>query len=202
MTEISEALCQYLNDGGVVAYPTSTLAGLGCLPNKSGLDTLFNLKNRSEGEPVSLGVASINQAESLVEVPPNVRLMLSDFPKGSLTLILDAKESLDLRLGGNRVAIRVFSNPIASKLAEMVGPITATSANLSGIEPSNDVSIAAKHLGLNSNFVLPGICPGGRGSTILSIQKNHLEKHGFSVTVIREGVIPRSVVMEWMMKVR
>ncbi len=202
MNEISQDLCQYLEDGGVVAYPTSTLPGLGCLPNKLALDSLFEIKNRPKTQPVSLGVASIIQAETLVNVPMIAKSLLSGFPVGSLTLILDAKTPVDERLGGDRIAIRVFSNPLARKLAEIVGPITATSANPSGIEPSNDVSKAANLLGLDSKYVLDGMCPGGLGSTILSIEKNESEKSGFSVTIMREGVVPQSDVMEWIMKVR
>jgi len=202
MNKILQDLCQHLEDGGVVAYPTSTLPGLGCLPNKRALDSLFEIKNRPKTQPVSLGVASIIQAETLANVPMIAKSLLSYFPVGSLTLILDAKSTLDERLGGDRVAIRVFSNPLARKLVEIIGPITATSANPSGIEPSNEVSKAANLLGLDSKFVLDGVCPGGLGSTILSIEKNDSEKNGFSVTIMREGVVPQSDVMEWIMKVR
>ena len=139
MVEISAELCRLLDDGGVVAYPTSTLPGLGCLPTKKGLDNLFEIKNRRDDQPVSLGVASLTQASELVKVPQFAISLLDNFPLGSITLILDANNPLDSRLGGDRVAVRVFADPIARKLAEVVGPITATSANPSGVEPSNNV---------------------------------------------------------------
>tara|TARA_B110000444_G_C18823258_1_gene588880 strand:- start:1216 stop:1824 length:609 start_codon:yes stop_codon:yes gene_type:complete len=202
MVVISKRLCQLLEDGGVVAYPTSTLPGLGCLLTKEGLDALYEIKNRPLDQPVSIGVASLNQAEDLVEIPKFARTLLDNFPLGSITLILDAKYMLDTRLGGKRAAVRVFSDPVAIKLAELVGPITATSANPSGVKPINNVSLAAKSLNLGDESVLEGTCPGGEGSTIASIEKNPLEKHGFSVTIMREGVVPRADVMSWMMKMR
>ncbi|RJU82163.1 MAG: Sua5/YciO/YrdC/YwlC family protein [Candidatus Poseidoniales archaeon] len=202
MVEISDELCQLLNEGGVVAYPTSTLPGLGCLPTKKGLDNLFRIKNRSYDQPVSLGVASLSQASELVDVPKFAISLLDDFPLGSITLILDANDTLDSRLGGARVAVRVFADPVAKKLAEVVGPITATSANPSGVQPNNNVSLAAQTLNLRKISILEGDCPGGKGSTILSLEKNSLEKGGFSVTIMREGVVPRADVMSWMMKVR
>ena len=153
-------------------------------------------------QPVSLGVASIKQASGLVEVPQFAIELLENFPLGSITLILDAKKVLDKRLGAKRVAVRVFANPIAKSLAEVVGPITATSANPSGVEPSNNVSLAAKSLNLEQYSVLDGDCPGGKGSTILSIEKNSTEKTGFSVTIMREGVVPQADVVSWMMKMR
>ena len=202
MDVISNRLIEHLESGGVVAYPTSTLPGLGCLPTKNGLDSLFIIKNRSEKHPVSLGVFSLEQAEDLVEISDFAKSLLEDFPLGSITLILDAKQKLDPRLGGERVAIRVFANPTARMLAKAVGPVTATSANPSGVEPSNVVSIAAKSLDLNNDYVLDGICPGGKGSTILSIEKNKSKNYGFSVSIMREGVVPQADVMAWMRKIR
>ena len=55
---------------------------------------------------------------------------------------------------------------------------------------------------MSEDFVLDGICPGGKGSTILSIDENMLENRGFSVTIMREGVVPRADVMAWMRKIR
>ena len=98
MDQISIKLIEHLESGGVVAYPTSTLPGLGSLPSKKGLDELFSLKKRSEDQPVSLGVFSLQQAEDLVEVPNFAKTLLENFPLGSITLILDAKEKLDSRL--------------------------------------------------------------------------------------------------------
>ena len=176
--------------------------GLGCLPTKKGLDNLFRIKNRSYDQPVSLGVASLSQASELVDIPKFAISLLDDFPLGSITLILDANDTLDSRLGGDRVAVRVFADPVAKKLAEVVGPITATSANPSGIQPNNNVSLAAQTLNLRKISILEGDCPGGKGSTILSLEKNSLEKGGFSVTIMREGVVPQADVVSWMMKMR
>jgi L-threonylcarbamoyladenylate synthase len=202
MVEITAELRQILEDGGVVAYPTSTLPGLGCLPTKKGLDTLFDIKKRPVNQPVSLGVASIKQAEKIVNIPQFAISLLDDFPLGSLTLILDAKETLDSRLGGERVAVRVFADAVAKKLAEVVGPITATSANPSGVVPSSNVALAAQSLNLEKISILDGDCPGGDGSTILSIEKNRVSNAGFSVTIMREGVVPQADVVSWMRKMR
>ncbi|MDG1551856.1 MAG: L-threonylcarbamoyladenylate synthase [Candidatus Poseidoniaceae archaeon] len=202
MVEITAELRQILEDGGVVAYPTSTLPGLGCLPTKKGLDTLFDIKKRPANQPVSLGVASIKQAEKIVNIPQFAISLLDNFPLGSITLILDAKETLDSRLGGERVAVRVFADTVAKKLAEVVGPITATSANPSGVEPSSNVALAAQSLNLEQISILDGDCPGGDGSTILSIEKNSVKNAGFSVTIMREGVVPQADVVSWMRKMR
>ena len=97
MVEISAELCRLLDEGGVVAYPTSTLPGLGCLPTKKGLYHLFKIKKRRDDQPVSLGVASLSQASELVKVPQFAISLLDNFPLGSITLVLYANNSLDYR---------------------------------------------------------------------------------------------------------
>ena len=198
MTIITDEILENLQSNGVVVYPTSTLPGLGCLPNKQALDNLYALKKRPVDQPVSLGVASLQQAELLVNTPKIAHDILQAFPKGSLTLILDANETLDMRLGGNRVAVRVLSDERALELVEKIGPITATSANHSGIEPHYDTVLAGQDLGLNSNCIVNGVCPGGAPSTILSIEKSEVESTVYTVTIMREGVIPRNDVETWM----
>ena len=185
----------HLESGGLVVYPTSTLPGLGCLPTKSGLDNLFEAKNRPDTMPVSLGVATMDQVENLVEIPEILNEFLSNFTKGGITTILPAKEELDKRLGGANVAIRVFAHPAAIALAREYGPITATSANESGVEPECDTEIAANLLGIEE-FV-PGICPNGLGSTYVKLEKDTSEIRGWRLTVMREGVVPRHDVMRW-----
>ena len=186
---------EHLESGGLIVYPTSTLPGLGCLPIAIGLDNLYSTKNRPETMPVSLGVSSMSQAKSMVEIPDFLEDFLSSFIKGGITTILPAIETVDSRLGGDNVAIRVFSHPAAISLAEEYGPITAPSANESGIEPECNTELAAQILDIE-HFV-PGICPNGLGSTFVSLEKNDAEKRGWRLTVMREGVVPRADVMRW-----
>ena len=58
---ISPQLLHHVRNGGIVAYPTSTLPGLACLPEARSLDALFELKQRPSDKPVSLGVLSLEQ---------------------------------------------------------------------------------------------------------------------------------------------
>ena len=198
LTKIPKEVIQNLRSNGVVVYPTSTLPGLGCLPNSDALDNLYRIKNRPRSQPVSLGVASLKQAEQLVYVPPIAREILDAFPKGSITLILDAIETLDDRLGGNRVAVRVLSDERGLALVKEIGPITATSANHSGVEPMYSTTLAAKALELDEQSTIAGKCPGGVPSTILSIEKSKVNYTDYTVTIMREGVVPRNDVETWM----
>lgn len=191
---LSSELIAHVNEGGVVAYPTSTLPGLACLPVGSSLDTLFELKQRPADKPVSLGVLSLDQADSLVQVPEKIRALEASFPKGVFTFILDAVTPLDVRLGGSRVAVRCLAHPTARKLVEAFGPITATSANESGEPPEATAEAAGASLGLPNHAILAGDCPGGVGSTILSVTEG---RDGVEVTVMREGIVPTHSVVQW-----
>jgi len=185
----------HMMNGGVVAYPTSTLPGLACLPTAASLDGLYNLKGRSADKPVSLGVLSLEQASDLVHVPPTVIDMEAAFERGSITFVLDAVTPLDERLGGSRVAVRCLAHPTARALVKRFGPITATSANEAGVAPEGSAEAAGRSLGLSSHAVLPGTCPGGLGSTFVGVSSGEA---GLEVTVMREGVVPATVVMEWL----
>jgi len=92
---IPEATLAHLRTGGTVAYPTTTLPGLACLPMASALDGLYALKRRSADKPVSLAVLDLEQASRLVKVPPIVAELEAAFPKGGITFVLDALQPLD-----------------------------------------------------------------------------------------------------------
>ncbi|DAC49840.1 MAG TPA: hypothetical protein D7H87_05165, partial [Candidatus Poseidoniales archaeon] len=116
------------------------------------------------------------------------------FPRGGLSVIYPAKQTLDIRLGGDFVAVRVFDHPSARALSERVGPVTATSANEAGEEPANTVAEAALELGLPEIAVIAGERATGLGSTFVKI---NFETHDPLVTIIREGVVPTRDVVTW-----
>ena len=198
---IPPSIIEILNAGGVVAYPTSTQPGLASLPTRQGLDALFALKQRPEHMPVSLGVASIEQAKQFVEFPELAEKLLSAFAQGSITVILPALQNFDQRIGGENIAIRILAHPLARKLVKMVGAITATSANQSGELPEMDSKSAGLRLGLPQQAILPGLCGGEVPSTIIQFIRGESQSNEFSVTIMREGVIPRQDVMLWLTKV-
>ena len=194
MTIITDEQVAYINNGGVIAYPTSTLPGLGCLPTKEGLDALFELKSRSSDKPVSIGVASLDQVAHMVVIDPRIVEFVDAFPRGGLSVIYSSHQPLDPRIGGQSVAIRVFDHPSARALALAVGPVTATSANEAGEEPANTVAEAASELGLPDVAVVAGNRETGPGSTFVKIE---FESDEPLVTIIREGVVPSRDVVTW-----
>ena len=187
-----EKIIQYLNNNESIVYPTSTLPALGCKPNKKALDKLFKIKNRPPELPVSLGVINLDQVSHLIDFNWLSKDLLNYFPKGSLTLVLPAKKKMDERLGGDWIAVRPVVEEKAIELISKVGPITATSANISGKSPSIDCRKAALELKLNEDQFIQAQTKGGLPSTLIKVDR--------TVTVIREGVISRQEVVEWSKK--
>ena len=186
--------------GDCIVYPTTTQPALGCIPTPESLDRLYSLKERDSSMPVSIGVANLEQAENLVEVPDLVRALLNDFPRGSLTVVLKAHDTLDSRLGGDGVAIRVVAHPEAISLLNKVGPLTATSANRSGVAPVADCKEAARSLSTSGEEVsfVEGICPGGSPSTLIAWYSVCGSTQLRDTEVLREGVVPSEEVRLWL----
>jgi len=189
-----------LRRGMCVVYPTSTQPALGCLPTSEALDLLYSLKNREDSQPVSLAVANLEQAKRIAHVPDSVVSMLDHFPTGSITVILDSRSTLDKRLGGKRVALRVVSHDTAVRLVEEVGPITATSANISGSPPEDDPAMAARSLSTDGSHIpfVSGLCGGGVPSTLISWQSSTHSPDTTGTKVLREGLVKKTEVFDWL----
>ena len=189
-----------LRRGMCVVYPTSTQPALGCLPTSEALDLLYSLKNREGSQPVSLAVANLEQAKRIAHVPDSVVSKLDNFTTGSITVILDSRSALDERLGGERVALRVVSHDTAVRLVEEVGPITATSANISGSPPEDDPAMAARSLSTEGSHVpfVSGLCGGGVPSTLISWQSSTHSPDTTGTKVLREGLVKKSEVFDWL----
>ena len=189
-----------LRRGMCVVYPTSTQPALGCLPTSEALDLLYSLKNREDSQPVSLAVANLEQAKMIAHVPDSVVSMLDHFPTGSITVILDSRSALHERLGGERVALRVVSHDTAVRLVEEVGPITATSANISGSPPEDDPAMAARSLSTDGSHIpfVSGLCGGGVPSTLISWQSSTHSPDTTGTKVLREGLVKKSEVFDWL----
>ena len=198
--EIPPSILARIADEECVIYPTTTLPGLGCLPTTAALDRLFACKDRPTDMPVSLGVASIEQAEVIVEIPALARHLIANAPPASLSIILRAHNKLDDRVGGENIAIRILTHPVAVQLLSVTGPLTATSANPSGITCPDNCDAAAQLLDFPPHAVLAGVCTGGLPSTLVKLSSSAEISQGLpAVTIMREGILPSSRVVEWSM---
>ena len=188
--------------GNCIVYPTSTLPALGCTLTSESLDELYKIKKRPAKMIVSIGVSNLKQASELVHLTHDLENFMSAFPEGSLTIILPAKKTLDSRLGGEKIAIRVLADPVAKEFIEKTGPLTATSANISGSEPLRDCEMAAKTLSSSENMVsyISGTCSGGVPSTLIAWYTVCKSPNGNEIEVLREGLVGEKEIQEWWKK--
>ena len=162
-----------LRAGGLVAFPTETVYGLGA----NGLDRtacagIYAAKGRPSDNPLILHAADRGMVDMAArEVPPLAEKLLAAFAPGPITLILPKRmEVPDSVTGGlDTVGVRLPENDIARALIRAAGvPVAAPSANLSGRpSPTNAAAVAADMAGRIPLILDGGSCRVGVGSAIL-----------------------------------
>ena len=171
----TEKAVQVLRSGGVVAFPTDTLYGLGadvfCTP---AIERVFAIKERAAGMPMPVLIASPNHLPRVaVEVPALAWELAERFWPGALTIILNrSKDVPDLVSGGrDTLGIRMPNHPVALAMIEgFGGPITGTSANISGGDNPSSWQEVKKALGNRVDHVVEeGPVPSGTASTVLDL---------------------------------
>jgi L-threonylcarbamoyladenylate synthase len=177
-----------LQSGGLVAFPTDTLYGLGAdVFNEKAIEKLYQLKGRSPYDGVPVLIATLTDLESLIsEIPQILEAFVRDFWPGSLTLVL-VKGPLvpDVVTGGlETIAIRMPDHPIPRAIIMDYGqPITGTSANRSGGSAPMIAQDVRDQLGQEVDLVIDGgRCRKGQASTILDLT-------GESPVVLRQGAV-------------
>jgi L-threonylcarbamoyladenylate synthase len=178
-----------LRGGDLVAYPTETFYGLGAdISCPEALEKVFYIKGRDRSKPLQVCVDHPKRLEELVEhISEEARRLMDHFWPGALTLLLPARGGLNPALTGGRgrIGVRVPGHPVARELTARVGnPITATSANRSGMPGHVHWERVVKELGEDLQLVIawPEILPGV-GSTIIDLCEKEPR-------VVREGIVP------------
>jgi len=178
-----------LKQGGLVAFPTDTVYGLGASANnQQAVARVYQVKERPWEMALPLLLAHTSQISEVAEAVPPIAWLLADkFLPGALTIVLYKSNSvLDIVTGGgSTVAVRVPAHPIPVALAQDSGPIVGTSANLSGKPSALTADEVCSQFGDKIDLVIDGgRCPGGRESTVVDVT-------GEVPVVLREGAIPR-----------
>lgn len=163
-----------LQDGGLVAFPTETVYGLGAdAENDAAVARIFEAKGRPAFNPLIAHVTGIDAVRTLCEVPDAAERLAAAFWPGALTLVLplrnDAGVSPLVTAGGAYLAVRAPDGEIAQSLLQAVGgPVAAPSANLSGrISPTSAEHVLAGLSGRIDAVIDGGPCPVGVESTIV-----------------------------------
>ncbi len=186
---------QVLRDGGVVAFPTDTLYGLGAdVFNLDALQKVFDIKERPAGLALPVLIDSWKQFETVAaDVTQVARTLAEKYWPGPLTLIVSKADAVPdlLTAGAPTVAVRVPDHPVPRSLARMFGgPITGTSANRSGEPDLKSLEELTAQLGSRVDYVVTaGPAPMGTASTVIDISAGGLK-------LIREGALPFEDVLQ------
>lgn len=163
-------------DGGVIAYPTETVYGIGArATDTQAIRRVFSVKRRPESQPLSIAVSSFAMLQEVA--CPEHDDFLHKFLPGPVTVILEKKDVLPdiLTAGSPYVGIRYPDHPVALALIDRVGPIVSTSANLHG-EPD---PVTADEVTVDVDYLLDGgRCRYGGPSTIVDLHAYRIVRKG------------------------
>ncbi len=176
--ESVKRIATYARENPVI-IPTDTLYGLS-MSIEGDITRVFELKKRPVDKPIPIGVSNIEMMESLGHITKMARILVENFMPGALTIVVKSRS----KVPWNTVALRIPAHPIPLALIEEIGPITLTSANISGDKPPTSIEDTLK---LNVAYRVDcGVLPG-TPSTVVSVV-------GGEIKLIREGAIPIKVI--------
>ena len=167
------ALANLLRRGGIVACATETLVGLlADALDAATVIRLANLKGRPVGQamPIILPHAGLLPMVAKPLSRQAEALAASHWP-GPLTLVTWAREGLPAEIvAEGKVGLRVPGlSPARLLLEAFAGPLTATSANLSGEPPTDEPTAISRRLVEHLDAIVPGSAPGGLPSTVVDV---------------------------------
>lgn len=191
MLENREEIKKILEGGGVIAYVTDTVWGLGCLPeNENAVKKIYEIKHRETQKPLIL---MSNEAYNLLEyvkqpLPKTASKLIKKYFPGALTLVLEKSEKTPdfVTSGMNTVGIRVPDNEVFKEICEIAtGHVLATtSANLSHQPSAKTYEQAYENMKDLADIVIPdyGCFAKGLESTVAGI-------FGYEIKIFRQGAI-------------
>ena len=182
-----EAALSALRSGLIVGVPTDTVYGVAVDPaDPVAVRALFDLKGRGDHLPLAVLVASLVQAEDLVDFTRGTRDLVGEHWPGAFTAILRGKVELAEGVGDQRrgtLAVRMPDHRMLRDLLIRSGPLAVTSANRSGSPPALEAAGAREALGDGVAVYLDGRCHGGRASTVVDLTREPPQ-------VLRPGPVP------------
>jgi len=179
--------------GGLVVFPTRCLYGLAADAfNADAVQEVFRAKGRRPEKPVLILIRHQEDLEALVTRVPEaaLKLMAKVWP-GGLTLVFPAAPAVSTALtaGTGRIGIRLPAHPVALALVKAVGgPITGTSANVSGEPGCSDIAWLADQVAASAAVIMDsGPLAGGVGSTVVDVTREQ-------PVILRSGVVPDAAI--------
>jgi L-threonylcarbamoyladenylate synthase len=182
-----------IKNGGVIAFPTQHLYGLGADAfNADAVNRVFEIKRRPHDKPLLVLIDKHYDLTRLVQnVPYAATCIMERFWPGSVTIVFKAKHILPMNLtaGTDRIGVRMPEHPVALALTTAVkGPITATSANITGNPGCSLVSDMDSLITDQLDLIIDaGALKGGMGSTVVDVTEG-------SPKILRQGAVSEKAI--------
>ncbi len=155
-----------LRSGGVVAYPTEGVYGLGCLPDDfAAVSRVLAIKERDPALGLVLVAADVEQLDGWIDLPGNSPELTSSSDK-PVTWIVPATDDVPYWIRGSHsgLAVRMTRHPIASALCDASdSALVSTSANVHGRPPARSVFVLRRRFGALVDYIVPGACGPASG---------------------------------------
>lgn len=183
--DISQA-CEILKNGGLVAFPTETVYGLGALAFMPGaVRKIFVVKGRPADNPLIVHVGSLEQFEEVCHVDERYWPVIKKITPGPVTFVFKKRPHIPNEVTGglNTVGVRFPAHPIAQRLALCAGPIAAPSANLSGKPSPTTFEAVFEDLNGKIECIIDG------GESAFGIESTIVDLTGETPLVLRPGPI-------------
>jgi len=199
-TDVLKIAGDIIRSGGLVAFPTETVYGIGA----NALDVvavkkIFLAKGRPSDNPLIMHISDLNNLEKYVlEISPSAKLLIDAFWPGPLTLVFKKTPLVPESITGglDTVAIRMPNHPIARKIIEFAGvPVAAPSANLSGKSSPTRGKHVIDDLTGRVDMIIDG------GKSILGLESTVLDVSSLEPCILRPGSITRTMIEEVIGKV-
>lgn len=189
-----EKAAYYLQNGGLVAFPTETVYGLGAsIFHARALEAIYEVKGREAARPLSLQLACREQLPLVAAaIPPRFEVLARHFLPGPLTVVVQRHPRIPALVSAGRpsIAIRLSADPIARRIVELTGcPLAVPSANMTGKPSPTCAAHALEDLnGRIQAIVDGGETPCGLESTVLSLENPK------APTLLRLGAIAQAEI--------
>lgn len=158
-TDLATA-CNAIRAGGVIAYPTEAVYGLGCDPwNEAAVQRILALKQRAVMQGLIVIAAALEQlAELITPLTPEIAARVLPAWPGPVTWLLPATADCPRWLTGKHatLAVRITAHPLAAALCRAAGPLVSTSANPHDQPPARDAATVRGYFPAGLDYVLDG----------------------------------------------
>ena len=182
-SDISQAL-EVLQNGGIAAFPTDTVYGLGALAfDNPAIESLYIAKDRPIEKAIPILIGDLSDLEKVgIDIPDMALRFAARFWPGPLTCVVPKKPTLPPAVSATAtVAVRIPDHPDALNLLRAAGPMAVTSANISGAQSPVSAQDVYEQLKGRIPLILDGgQTPGGIPSTVVDCT-------GKEPVILREG---------------